>query len=147
MQTTYKLTGLRELGERMKALRTDVAGKVARQAIAAGASVSRAAIKRGAPVDSGNLKAAVVMKRVKDSRLTEEYVVAVRKGKSSDVRAAKQGKGKLGKDAYYAHMVEFGTVKMPAQPFVRPGFDGSVDPALKAIEKRLKARIEKAEKS
>lgn len=138
-----QVKGLRELGAAMRGLSADMAGKVARQAVAAGAGVSRKAIRQKAPVDTGNLRAAIVMKREKNTRLTEEYVVAVRKGKRRDVAAAKSGQGKLGKDAYYAHMVEFGTVKMPAQPFVRPGFEETAQAATDAIAKRLKARIEK----
>lgn len=143
MAESVQIKGLRELGARMRSLSADMAGKVARQATASGASVARKTIKARVPVDTGNLRAAVVMKRVRGSALTEEYVVAVRKGKRRDVTAAKKGEGKLGKDAYYAHMVEFGTVKMPAQPFVRPGFEESVQPATAAIAKRLKQRLDK----
>lgn len=143
MAETVQIKGLRELGERMRSLSADMAGKVARQATAAGAGVARKNIRARAPVDTGNLQAAIVMKRVKDSNLTEEYIVAPSKGKRRDVRAAKRGEGKLGKDAYYAHMVEFGTVKMAAQPFIRPGFDESVQPATEAIAKRLKQRLDK----
>jgi HK97 gp10 family phage protein len=139
-----EVKGLRELGLQMRALGADMAGKVARQATASGASVVRKAVKDRVPVDTGNLRAAIVMKRERQTRLTEEYVVAVRKGKRRDVTAAKRGEGKLGKDAYYAHMVEFGTVKMPAQPFIRPGFEESAGRATEAIAKRLKQRIDKA---
>jgi HK97 gp10 family phage protein len=138
-----EVKGLRQLGLAMRALGADMAGKVARQATAAGAGVARKAIKARAPRDTGNLAAAIVMKRVKGTPLTEEYVVAVRKGKTRDAKAGKSGKGRQGKDAFYAGFQEFGTVKAPAQPFVRPGFEESVDPATQAIAKRLKQRIDK----
>lgn len=141
--STVKVSGLRELGQQMRALGADMAGKVARQATAAGAGVPRKAIKARAPKDTGNLQAAIVMKRVRDTQLSAEYVVAVRKGKTRDVKAAKRGEGRLGKDAFYARFPEFGTVKMPAQPFIRPGFEESVQPATEAIAKRLKQRIDK----
>lgn len=130
----------------MKALSADMADKVARQATAAGASVTRKNVKARVPVDTGNLREAIVMKRVKGSKLNAEYIVAVRKGKRADVKAAKSGEGRLGKDAYYAHMVEFGTVKMPAQPYIRPGFEESTQAATDAIAKRLKQRLEKVGK-
>lgn len=144
MAESVQIKGLRELGERMRSLSADMAGKVARQATAAGAGVARKNIKARAPVDTGNLQAAVVMKRVRDTNLTEEYVVAVRKGKTRDAKAGKAGTGRKGKDAFYAGFNEFGTVKMPAQPFVRPGFEESVKPAADAIAKRLKQRLDKA---
>lgn len=143
MAERIAVKGLRELGLAMRGLSADMAGKVARQATAAGAGVVRKAARTGAPKDTGNLRAAVVMKRVRESSLSAEYVVAVRKGKARDVKEAKAGTGKLGKDAYYAHMVEFGTVKMPAQPFMRPAFDNNTQAASAAIAKRLKARLDK----
>lgn len=143
MAESVRISGLRELGLQMQALSADLAGKVARQATAAGARVTRQAIKAGAPKDTGNLEAAIVMKRVRDTRLTEEYVVAVRKGKTRDSKAAKRGEGRLGKDAFYARFQEFGTVKAPAQPFIRPGFEESVQDATQAIADRLKQRLQK----
>lgn len=142
--TSVRIDGLRELGERMRSLSADMAGRVARQATAAGASVTRKAIRDRAPRDTGNLAAAVVLKRVRDTALTAEYVVAVRKGRARDVKAAKAGTGRLGKDAFYARFVEFGTVHAPAQPFIGPGFDESKEQAAQAIARRLKQRLDKA---
>lgn len=141
----FQVDGLRELGLRMQGLKADMAGKIARQAVAAGAGVVRAAARKGAPVDTGNLKAAVIMKRMRkpENGLTEQYIVTPRKGKASDVIAAKRGTGKLGKDAYYAHMVEFGTVKMPAQPFMRPALEQNTQRATDAMVKRLRKRLDK----
>jgi HK97 gp10 family phage protein len=140
---TVQVSGLRELGLQMRALGADMAGKVARQATAAGAGVVRKAARQNAPKDTGNLQAAIVMKRERQTRLTEEYVVAVRKGKTRDAKAAKRGEGRLGKDAYYARFAEFGTVKAPAQPFMRPALEDNVQAATDAIARRLKQRIDK----
>lgn len=146
MASTVRVDGLRELGERMRKLSADMAGKVARQATAAGAKIVRDQVRVNAPKDTGNLAAAVVMKRITNSSLSAEYVVAVRKGKRTDVANAKSGQGKLGKDAYYAHMVEFGTVKMSAQPFIRPAFESQKNAAVDAIASRLKKRLDRLEK-
>ena len=56
----------------------------------------------------------------------------------------KAGTGRLGKDAFYARFVEFGTVHAPAQPFIGPGFDASKEQAAQAIARRLKQRLDKA---
>lgn len=127
----------------MRGLSEDVRTKVARQAVAAGASVVRKAARDKAPVDSGNLKASLIMKRIRETNLTEEYIVTPRKGKTRDGKAAKRGQGKLGKDAYYARFVEFGTVKVPARPFIRPALEDNVQRATQAIADRLAARIKK----
>lgn len=145
MASTFKVEGLRELGLAMQQLSADMAGKVARQAVAAGAGVVRKDARRRAPRDSGNLQAAVIMKRLpkRETPLTEEYIVATRKGRTRDAKAAKAGAGKLGKDAYYAHMVEFGTVKMAAQPFMRPALENNTQAATDAMAQRLKQRLAK----
>lgn len=143
MADVSQVKGLRELGLSMRGLSADMAGKIARQATAAGAGVVRKAARAKAPKDTGNLQAAIVMKRVKDTPLTEEYVVAVRKGKTRDAKAGKDGTGKQGKDAFYAHFPEFGTVKMPAQPYMRPALEDNVQAATDAMAKRLKQRLDK----
>lgn len=132
MAERIQVLGLRELGVAMQGLSDDMRTKVARQAVAAGAGVVRKAARDKAPVDSGNLKASLIMKRVKDTSLTEEYIVTPRKGKTRD-----------GKDAYYARFVEFGTVQAPAQPFMRPALEDNVQRATNAIAERLAARIKK----
>lgn len=138
-----EVQGLRELGAAMRELSNDVATKVGRQAAAAGAGVVRKAARAKAPVDSGNLQAAVVMKRVAETPLTAEYVVTPRRGKTRDVKAAKAGKGRLGNDAFYARFVEFGTVKVPARPFLRPAIEENVQRATEAVKQRLAQRIAK----
>lgn len=143
MAERFKVGGLRELGFAMQGLSDDMRTKVARQAVAAGAGVVRKAAREKAPRDTGNLAASLVMKRVKDTNLTEEYIVTPRKGRTRDVKLAKRGEGKLGKDAYYARFVEFGTVKSPAQPFMRPALEENVQRATNAIADRLRARIKK----
>ena len=140
-----KVSGLRELGLAMQSLSADMAGKIARQAVAAGAGIVRKQARAGAPKDTGNLQAAIVMKRLpkRETQLTEEYIVAARKGRTKDAKAAKAGTGKLGKDAYYARFVEFGTVKVPARPFMRPALENNTQAATDAIAARLAARIDK----
>jgi HK97 gp10 family phage protein len=141
MAETVRIDGLKELGEALKGLRLDMAQKAARQAVAAGASVVRAQARKNAPVDTGNLQKAIVMKRKRNTNLTEEYGVSVRVGKKSDVTRAKAGKGALGKDAYYARFLEFGTVKLPAKPFLTPALSQNVQKATEAMKTRLAKRI------
>lgn len=138
-----RVTGLRELGEAMRELSADMQGRVGRQATAAGAGVVRRAARASAPRDTGNLQAAIVMKRMPESPLTAEYVITPRRGKTRDVKAAKAGKGALGKDAFYARFQEFGTVKAPAQPFLRPALENNKQAATEAVARRLKQRIDK----
>ena len=91
----------------------------------------------------GTLKRAIIMKQIPEKSDAQKQVfhVAVRRGKQD----RKQGKkGTLSQDAYYAHFVEFGTVKMSARPFMRPAFEGRKNDAVEAIRARLAERVEAA---
>lgn len=138
---TVKVEGLRELGERMKSLSDDVNNRIARAATAAGAVVIRNAAQAKVPVDTGNLKKNIIVKRLPkgESSLTSEHIVTVRQGKLTK----KQKEKGLG-DAFYGRFVEYGTAKMPARPYLRPAYDQNKERAVEAIKDRIKKRIEKA---
>lgn len=142
--TTVKVDGLRQIGENMRKLSADVAGRVARQGVNAGASLIRKAAKakvRSNPsIDSGSLERAVITKKLPAGQtpLTVEYIVTVRgRGKPYNKR------GRLIDRAPHASKVEFGTVNMPAEPFLRPAFDNQKRAAVDAIADKLRQRIAK----
>lgn len=147
-----KVTGLVELGRRMRELSDDIQKKVSYQAVAAGArvikanAISRAPIsdqphqlgaKKGQVVQPGNLRRNIIIKRIPQgqSEHDAEYIVGVR-----------HGKGVAPHDAFYFRFVEFGTVNMPAQPFLRPAFDSQKQVAVNKMKDILRKRIEKAER-
>lgn len=134
-----QISGLRELGLQMQGLKADVAGRIARAATAAGASVVRKAAQRRVPVDTGNLRKNIIIKRLPKDYLASAHIVTVRKGKLT----AKQTAAGL-TDGYYGKFVEFGTVKMPARPYLGPAFDSTKQEAANAIVERLSKRIAKA---
>ncbi|HPV49840.1 MAG TPA: HK97 gp10 family phage protein [Smithellaceae bacterium] len=75
----------------------------AAQVIASGA-------RQRVPIDSGKLKNSIRVTRLKgDTR------------RNIRVYAGNRTKG----GAYYAHMVEYGTVKMKAKPFLRPALNAA----------------------
>ena len=77
--------------------------------IAAGYVMRRA--RQNVPVDSGRLRDSIRVVRLKgDPRLNVRVYAGNRK---------KREEG----GAFYAHMIEFGTVKMTAKPFLRPAFN------------------------
>lgn len=138
MASTVKIAGLREFGERMKALGSDVAKKVARSATnAAAQTIKKPAIAK-APSDTGNLKKNIIVRRIPETKLTSEHIVTVRQGKLTEKQ-----KSKGLQDAFYARFVEFGTVKMGPRPFLRPAFDENKTKAVDAMVKRIKQRIDK----
>lgn len=167
-----KVQGLRELGLQMKGLSADVQKKITRQAVAAGAKIVRDAARSAAPVDKGVLRKGIVMKAVKQTPLTAEYIVTVstremkkyvQKSRAAVVElegptrpelvngkmvrkkkllALKEDYESYG-DLFYGRFHEFGTVKMPARPFLRPAIEDNKQAAIDAIARRLKQRIDK----
>lgn len=147
--TRFEIKGLRELGQEMQELSADVQKKVAFAAVLAGAGVVKKAAAQKAhvadapyrvqqkkgdksfEVQPGNIAKNVATKRVKGT-LTAEYAVFV-KGKRKDGFAGRA-----------ARLMEFGTVTMPAKPFLRPAFEATQEQAANAIKTRLEKRIAKA---
>jgi HK97 gp10 family phage protein len=142
----FKVQGLEDLQRRLKSLSDDMQRNISRAASnAAAQTVKKAAIAR-APLGTephkvgsvvvapGNLKRNIIVKRIppRETKLTSEHVVTVRR--------------KKGQDAFYARFLEFGTVKMPAQPFLRPALLTEKESAVDAMAERLRIRLEKAGK-
>lgn len=149
MATTSRIEvkGLRELGAAMRLLSADVAQRASRTAVNAGATLikkaAKAKIRSNPSVDSGSLEGAVITKKVPAGQtpLTAEYLVTVRgRGKPYNKKGRKIDR------APHASMVEFGTVNMPAEPYLRPAFESEKRNAVDAIAAKLKQRIDKAGK-
>ena len=139
-KVTVKLDGLSKLGDRMRGLASDIAKKISGQSTAAGAQLMRKDIRKRAPVDTGNLRRNIIVKKLPRSqtKLTSEHIVTVRRGRTkSQIK-------KNAREARYALYLEFGTVKMAARPFLRPGFEATKGPATTAIVTKLHDRIEEA---
>lgn len=71
------------------------------------------------PVDTGKLKETIRVTRLKDDPKLDIRVYAGNREKGG---------------AFYAHMVEFGTVKMPAKPFLRPALNQSKASIMEIME-------------
>ena len=85
MATTFKVSGLRELGEAMRGLQKEVALRIAGSMTNAGAQVVKKAavanITRNPSVETGSLRDSVIVKKIPKSQtqLTSEHIVTVRK--------------------------------------------------------------------
>lgn len=145
--TTVRIEGLQALGERMRKLALEMNTKIARDATNAAAQVIKKQAIANAPeyfeahklegvvVQPGNLKKNIVVKRVAPGRaapLTSQHIVTVR------------GKRKDGYAARYGRLVEFGTVKMSANPYLRSAFEQEKGFAVQAMIDKLKSGIDKA---
>lgn len=147
---SFEVKGLRELGAAMKDLGDEVGSRIARGMTNQAAQLVKAAavanIIKSPSVDKGHLRDSVIVKKLGrgESDLTAEYIVTVRG------RGKKSKKGVTVAGAPDAHFVEFGTVNMPAEPFLRPALDNNVTKAVETMkrygEKRIEAAARKAAK-
>lgn len=142
------MSGLRELGTALQALKEDAQQKACRAATGAAAQVMKKAVAakalqqptladapfkfNGQIEQPGLIARNVIVKRVKNSELTSEFLVAVRSNRKN---------GYVGR---LASQNEFGTVKMAAQPFMRPAYEATAEESAKTMVKVLDARIKQA---
>lgn len=106
----------------------------------------RKEIKRRVPIGQGTLKRNVGtwVKLLKKGRMGEKMGTPILQvGTYTRARAKKRGY----KYAYHAHLIEFGTIKTAAQPFLRPSVMENIDQIrliqgkyLKEIENENRAR-------
>ena len=144
---TIKVDGLADLRKQMLRLKEDVATKIAGRATNAAAQIvkkqAKTNIQISPSVDEGDLLKAVIVKKIPKSKtpLTSEHIVTVR-GRGR--RGAKARGGKAQATAPHAHFVEFGTVNMPAEPFLRPALEQEKGFAVGAMKQTLIEGIQKA---
>ncbi len=146
-RTRIQVDGLAELGRAMKALGNEVGTKIARRAtgVAAGIVKKKAVANVIAypSVESGSLRDSIIAKRTgrKDTNLTSEHIVTIRgRGKPYNKKGEKINR------APHAHLVEFGTVNMEAEPFLRPAFEEKKNEAVTVMADALRKGIAAAQK-
>jgi len=124
--------------------------KVVVGAARAAAKIIADEAKERAPVRSRLLKKSIDVAKAKPKDTPQGhikfYVVPKSKNYVSGVLQSNGvafAKIKFQKNAYYAHMVEFGTKNMAARPFLRPAFENSGDKSIKAFQEYALKRTEK----
>ena len=156
MTSTVQVKGLSELLKNMEQLPRELVsnrGGLVRSALFRAAKTVRDEAKQRAPRDTGALQASVIAARDNNPQATganERYVVTVKKKRWTGKAKAKAAKTAAGKidyrksgDAFYWRVVEFGTSKMRAQPFLRPAFESQKDVALDQFKQSLATGIQR----
>jgi HK97 gp10 family phage protein len=132
---TVRVEGLRELGEKMRLLDAKVSKRLAGRATGKAANgikkLAKIKIQSNPSIDTGSLLNAVIVKKIPKSQTTatSEHIVTVRgRGKP---KVSKKGVKQA--QAPHASLIEYGTVHMKAEPFLRPAFDNGKEAALQTI--------------
>lgn len=140
MADTMNLTGFKELAESLRELGPRVARNTLRRAVAAGATPIRTRARERAPKDTGEMAKDIQIKREKtEGPHVASYSVFVRTGKKSRLSGRARN---VEKNSWYWRLVEFGTVKMAAQPFLRPSFEELKESSVKIIGEKLDEGIQ-----
>ncbi len=141
---TISITGLAELGKRLLAFPDKLAANILKGAIRAGAVVIQKEARQLAPASAEAHYLGKGSKRV----LIQPGEL---KAKGIRVRLAPRKKRDVpieywvyvSRRNWYWKFLEFGTSKMAAQPFMRPGYENRKLEAVERIREYLAARIEK----
>lgn len=138
MKIEARITGMADLTAALKSLPKEIASKNGgplRRALRSAARTVQLKAQAMAPKRSGRLTRAIVIQLDRNPQnVTERMVVRPRAGRSRNDE----------KGAWYWHFVEFGTVNMPAHPFIRPAFDAVKDEALGEFKRHLTQGIFRA---
>lgn len=153
------INGTNDLLKALKQFPQNIQKNVMTGAVRAGCKPLVEAARRNVPVDTGNLKKSIgINKRKVRDKTKLRFSVSPRRLDSLDFKGLKEDKGYRAKvrmlqeqkkaGGFYAHMIEFGTSKMPAQPFMRPAFENqdnqSIEAAKEYMAKRIDKEVEKA---
>jgi HK97 gp10 family phage protein len=148
--TVSNVRGLKELQEKLEELGTDTANKILKTALTDAANYMRDEIVDNAPEETGFLKEHFNVKMSRKGELAAAAFIGPagkvdypRRNAKAD---KKQGIGKTISVASVARFHEFGTSKMPANPFMRAAFYSAKDTLLEMIINRIKEGIYSATK-
>jgi len=133
------VTGMKDLQKALKQFPKNVQKNICVGATRAVASEIAKDAKQHAPVRSGDLKRSIkVVKR----KTRDESKIRFSIGAGGKIKWKVKGEQNSA-IPYYAHMVEFGTSKMAAQPFMRPAFEGQGPKGIKFYKDYAGKRIDK----
>jgi HK97 gp10 family phage protein len=135
---SVRVDGLKELDEALSKLPRATGKSVLRRIGIRSLAPVIAAAKNNVPVYRGDLKNSLKVTTKLSKRQQRKNAKAVAEGKASVQLYA--GVSALP----HAHLVEFGTAKMPPQPFMRPAWDANKDEVLNIIKNELGDEITKA---
>jgi HK97 gp10 family phage protein len=110
------LDGADELNAALREIGLRAGGLILKHAAEAGAQVIADEAELFAPKDTGALSIGI---ELKPGRIQQGRAVF-------DVR--------IGKGEWYGKLIELGTEKMAAQPFMRPAFDAKSEEAIQAVQ-------------
>ncbi|UFH59834.1 HK97-gp10 family putative phage morphogenesis protein [Sulfurovum mangrovi] len=139
----------KDVQDALSKFRTNVKEKIVTGAARSSANVIADEAKARVHVRTGLLKKSIGVAKAKKKDTApghvKFYVVAKSKvqGTKKVTIGGQSGKMKFKVYAWYAHMVEFGTVNMAAIPFMRPAYETKGTESVRVFQDEVFKRIEK----
>lgn len=157
MAVTLKIDGLRDARRALQELPKATARNVVKRVLIKRAEPIAARARTLVPVRSGGLKRSITVSTKASNPGRAAFARTLAQGGSraqaaAAARAANRGLTAGGSINVYvgpgrqphAHLVEFGTSKMAAQPYLRPAVDAEIPGAIDQVAKDLWVEIKKA---
>jgi HK97 gp10 family phage protein len=116
-----RLEGMDQLLRRVSELGQSVDNRTEEKALNAGGELLKEKVKESAPVRTGHLKDNIIVSDVKNGEI--------------NVGPDQQG------NAFYGHMLEFGTSKMSAKPFMGPVYENNKQEVQDAMSDVIKREL------
>jgi HK97 gp10 family phage protein len=154
---TRNVKGADQICANLRSMTETLRKRLLRKSVVAGAYVVRDAARSKAPVRTGRLRDAIIIKLIPErtNKWQVTYYVVARSGKRfQNIRVRFRDGAEFGVrkysyrayngDAFYWRFVEFGTARMSAQPFMRPAFAQNKEKALGLITLYLREGIDQS---
>ena len=133
MAITVKITGGSEIAANVARLSKALPAPIRRKILADAGEIIAERARELAPSRTGNLRDSIVV--------SDRVRAGVGQGLTIGDDDASVF---VGPTAFYGHMVEFGTVKSAAHPFMRPAWDQTKDEVAEAIGEGVWGAIERS---
>lgn len=138
MKIRVEIEGARELDAALAQLPAATGKAVMRRALTKAARLTASRARAYAPVETGNLRESITITPRLNRRQSRGQPKA---GDVAIYVGPAVGKGAKGS---HGHLLEFGTYKMAARPFMRPAWESTKDQVLRTIQAELWAELRKA---
>jgi HK97 gp10 family phage protein len=156
MKATISVSGLREVAAGLSEFKKSTASGILSRVLRKAAKPVEQAAKRNAPVDSGELRDSIKTEVIRGNPGKAAFGKAMRAGASAEdasaaaraANAAARGRGasalvRVRASSPHAHFPEYGTVNMPAHPFMGPAIRSEHGDVVNSIRADLASEIEK----
>jgi HK97 gp10 family phage protein len=145
MSANYRLIGVEDIRKSLYKLPKDLQRAAESATLRAGAKPLVREVKAKAPKDSGLLKKSIGY-RVRKVKGIINARIGPRNGFRQEVpRIGPDGQTQMviSDPTRYSHLVELGTSRMPAQPFIHPAIDSAKGQVFAAMLKGYQIHLEK----